>query len=49
MHMHMHMAMTSIPEFDEFGIKGSICGGEVNVKQKRGLRNGFGMTGEAWR
>lgn len=26
--MHMHMAMTSIPEFVEFGIKGSIQGNE---------------------
>jgi hypothetical protein len=32
--MFMHMAMTSIPEFDEFGIKGSIFGGEGECQAK---------------
>lgn len=32
--MHMHMAMTSDPEFVEFGIRGSIFGGEGGCQAK---------------
>lgn len=45
--MHMHMAMTSIPEFDEFGIRGSIFGGEgeCQAKVRLGKPIGHGRRG----